>query len=133
MTVVEFPRRDPLIWVCACGGSSFHIYDTGEVECLLCGRMAHGGEIVGNWAVPARPDPDEPVPETAPLKTRVCDEVVLEARKALFGLAEALAVVVLADGGRIRVFYHQPKDGDQRAWYRERMALATEMIVEKED
>lgn len=48
-TILSFPETDkeePLevVWVCDCGSASFHIHDTGAVECVLCGEF-HTGEV----------------------------------------------------------------------------------------
>jgi hypothetical protein len=60
MTVVDFPKRERMIWLCRCGCSTFYLYDDSTTECAACNLAGDGAEWVKSLAdAPRNPDRDD--------------------------------------------------------------------------
>jgi hypothetical protein len=44
--IVEFLSRERMVWCCDCGNQSFYMYDTGDVECVVCNTIQEGDIVL---------------------------------------------------------------------------------------
>jgi CDGSH-type Zn-finger protein len=125
--VVTLPKREPLIWVCTCGCSTFRFFSNGTHECASCGIISDAGEWMAEK--PAAPvTPRETERETRVISFAGSPQQAMREmlRK---GLDEnILALVAIGEDSRVRTW--GGVDTKKRsAWLGRRLKEARELLT----
>jgi len=124
--VVSFPRRQPLIWICECGCSTFKVFDDQHIECAQCKATA---SAIGEWV-------KEPVPANPATPARVdrvliaSDAPQLVLRRLLKEKPEDLAVIIAMRQDGDLITFADPIEGEARvAWFDRKMAEVRRLLI----
>ena len=119
--VIALTKPLPRIWVCACGCSTFELFEDGEAKCAICGTQPE----TGGWSVPetkAEYDGD-------PIKDVSGNGSVEFARARVRKLAsqeDALLLIVASEDGV--TVWSAAETAEQRDWVRERISQAADIV-----
>lgn len=127
--VVSLHNREPLVWVCRCGCSTFKLYEGGVSECANCNKQSADG---GEW-VNELPEPEGPVRDVLP-DTKIISLTDASPAAALRGMlnrvdADALtALIAIESNGRVRTWGGVDTE-DRREWLDERLEDARGLLT----
>jgi hypothetical protein len=120
------PVREPNIWVCTCGCSTFNLLEDGIVKCAMCEEVSHDG--YGGWAMPNTTtmwDGDPPI-------HRIEGNGSVEFAKCLVlkhaGAEDAALLAVVNHGGTIHV-WSVCETEEQIVWARDRLDAVKELVM----
>lgn len=134
MTVIAFPTKPPpdrIVWVCACGCSTFYILPGKRAECAACMEPLNPDQSEG-WN-----DVDEPpVPPEVPRPTIVRPLVDMNdpnynmrAVMAHASHTDSAIVLVVQQDGDLHFWHDQFETPEQADWVRGRLDRACENIL----
>ena len=133
--VISFnQKREPaeMIWVCACGCSTFEVYQGGFARCALCGSNLEKDEC-GGWYTP---DAGSDWVGDEPIKDISGNGDVDFARKLTIkraGEPEVCALVVIKDDGTIHVWSDPMVDSTEQAeWVVRQIERARDLVCKKQ-
>lgn len=128
--IVEMPRREPLIWVCKCGCSTFKLYDSDEVECAQCGVIS---PAEAEWV--KDPTPKNPAaPASIERVIAVASSVEMTLRRLLKDDPNKLVVLIAIEGSGKTITWADDCDTPERiAWLDRQLASARKMLVRGQD
>lgn len=121
-------KKEPKIWVCQCGCSTFELLSTGEVRCPVCLVVSDAPD--GGWA------PDHEAADwegDAPIRDISGNGSVDFARHMLVNHAkdpEACAIVVFKLSGSTHV-WSMTETQEQLEWFRQKLDVAYEISAKK--
>lgn len=133
--VVKFgPKapKDPMIWVCECGCSTFELLSDNTVRCPVCETVSPSPD--GGWYAPDTDktwegkDPDE-----GPIRDISGNSSVEFARARLRKLAsddEAVGVCVFKADGSVHA-WSMVETAEQLQWFREKLDIAYDITARK--
>ncbi|TPJ70469.1 hypothetical protein [Mesorhizobium sp. B2-6-7] len=124
--VISLPKREPAIWVCGCGCSTFKVYDDQHLECAQCGIIP---SAQGQWVT-------APVPETLSKPehiehvTTVSSAADWTLRKLLKGTVTPLALVLaIEESGKSTLWGSDCDTPERVAWLDRQFANARLMLT----
>lgn len=125
--IVEFPKKERMIWRCNCGSVHLMLYDDGTTECSLCGVI----ETAGHWINERKVAPGEPEDYTRKIVQHATVEM---ARLSVLKRAKdnpGAALIVIERDGAVTIslpdpWYHEPEG---RQWLRERIPTVRELLT----
>ena len=127
--VVRFSAKEPLIWVCNCGCSTFELLDSGIASCAACGSVADvDGSGWSSWTAVSRHSEDEAF-------TDIQGNGSVEfAKRRVARLAQdddvSVLVVIRSDGGL--TVWSAAETQDQIEWVKRKISQASNLIGRKE-
>lgn len=127
--VVTIPRKEPLLWVCACGCSTHRFYVTGAIECASCGNVASisGGEWVTE--LPAAPAmPKEIAAETKVISLSGSPQQAMREMLTRARSEDVMAFVSIATDGRVRT-WGGISEKEQEDWLDVQLAAAKDLLM----
>lgn len=126
--VVSFPQSSPRIWICDCGCSTFNLREDGVAVCAGCMKEHYDQ---GGWYTPPADaavfsgEPYADVQGNGSVEFSHRRVAQLAARK------DAVAVVVIRDGGQIHAWHDADTDA-RKKWVRKHLFDAWKLIRGRE-
>jgi hypothetical protein len=121
------PEKEPLVWVCQCGCSTFELLSTSEVRCPVCSVVS---SAEGAWYAP---DSDKEWDGEAPIRDISGNGSVEFARHQLIHHAkddESCAIVVFNIGGSLHT-WSMVENREQLEWFKEKLAIAYDLTAKR--
>ena len=126
--VVGLPTKSNIVWICQCGCSTFYLVGDGSTECAACDTVVSGEQ--GGWAPPKTTkawDGPEPFVD---VQGNNSEEFARRRISTLANEADAVALVVVREGGTIHVW--SSADSEERiAWVERRLSDAGDLIAQR--
>lgn len=127
--VVSIGPKEPRIWVCNCGCSTFSLLDDGTAECAACEALSDvDGSGWSKWTAESRHD------EGDAFRDVQGNGSVDFARRRIAGMAQdedAALLVVVKTNGTIQA-WSEAETKEQFAWARRKLRQAADLFKRKE-
>lgn len=120
----EKEEKEPRVWVCTCGCSTFELLETGETRCGLCATISdHSG---GWYSYPSEAEWTEDSP-MQDIQGNGSVEFVRELMKRRIDEDAAVVVLVLEKNGRMHA-WTAAENPEQHAWSLKELESATGIL-----
>lgn len=128
MSVLEFPARECRLWICACGCSTFELWDDGIGYCASCGEPTDCDG--GSWYSEIKCGPDrDPDAEQPVRETQGNGSIDFARHSALRRASDPDAVMIAsADPDGSCSIWVNAATADQKEWFLKRLEQMTEMV-----
>lgn len=128
--VVGLPTaKEPRIWVCNCGCSTFDLLETGAARCAACGAdQSVDGSGWSKWTAESRHNEDEAFRDVRG------NGSIEFARRRIANMAQdqdAALLVVVKTNGTIQA-WSEAETKEQLAWARRKLSQAADLFKHKE-
>lgn len=121
------PPDDILVFVCGnCGSRNFELYQDGQTECALCGRIGEPG----HWHERVKIADGEGPEYTREIVNHGSAEFAKASVMKSAKDADVCAVVVVYSSGRVRAWsdVDRNSDDDRKSWVRRVLTTAANLI-----
>lgn len=126
--VVSIHKREPLVWVCNCGCTTFKLYEGGMTECASCGiEGAEGGEWVHELPEPPMVA-KERLPDTKVLSFADSPASALRTFLSRADAETMVAAIFIHTNGRVRT-WGGVDTKDRVRWLQRRLKDAKELLT----
>lgn len=125
--VVDFRQKDPMIWVCDCGCSTFNLLSDGKAACSVCAAPVVGA--VDGWqddTITARPREKPLVPRNDHQGNGSAEFALALIRKSV--MSDAAVLIVVAESDSRTRLWAAANTKEQIKWTRERLKDAETLL-----